>query len=125
MGMFKSKAILIIDDSQSIRTFLRISFESHRAAFYEAGTGREGLRLAGEHHPDLVVLDLGLPDMDGLQVLPLLKQMERPPFVLVLTVRKEREVKDKAFSLGADAYLSKPFLVEDLIEQVENLLFAK
>lgn len=122
--MFKNKSILIIDDSQSIRTFLRISFESHRAVFHEAGTGREGLRLAGEHQPDLVVLDLGLPDMYGLEVLPLLKELDSPPSVLVLTVRKEREVKELAFSLGADAYLTKPFMVEDLIEQVGNLLVS-
>lgn len=120
--MFKSKSILIIDDSQSIRTFLRISFESQRAAFHEAATGREGLRLSGEHQPDLVVLDLGLPDMDGLEVLPLLKQQDKSPTVMVLTVRKEREVREKAFSLGADAYLTKPFMVDDLLEQVDQLL---
>jgi DNA-binding response OmpR family regulator len=118
-----AKHILAIDDTASIRTFLRISLNAHGAMFYEAATASEGLSLCKEIKPDLVVLDLGLPDRDGLDILPEIKHQENngyAPNVIILSVRKEQSTKDKAFRLGADAYLTKPFLMEDLLEIIEQ-----
>lgn len=103
--------------------------ESQNVDFYEAGSGSEGLMMHNKVQPDLVVLDLGLPDIDGLDILPLLKAPHvdgRPvPKVIVLTVRKENESKDKAKLLGADAYITKPFLVDELMEAIEATIHGK
>jgi DNA-binding response OmpR family regulator len=122
---FKKRKILAIDDTASIRTFLRISLQAHGASFYEASTATEGVELCKEEKPDLVVLDLGLPDKDGLDILPDLKTKVNgtpAPKVIILSVRKEQSTKDKAFSLGADAYMTKPFMMEDLVEVIEKQL---
>ncbi len=119
----KGKQVVAIDDTASIRTFLRVSFEDEGAIFHEAATAEEGINLCETLQPDIVVLDLGLPDMDGLDVLPRIKhdlQLKVPPSVIVLTVRKGRSVRDAASERGADAYLSKPFMVEDLLELIEE-----
>lgn len=117
--MLTGKKILAIDDARSIRTFLRISLESQGADFHEAGTAREGLLLCQQVLPDLVVLDLGLPDEDGLTILPEIKRMGSSPQVIVLTVRKENETKELALSLGANAYITKPFMVDELMDVIE------
>lgn len=114
--------IVAIDDTPSIRTFLRVSLEDEGATFYGAGTAQEGIRLCQEVMPDLVVLDLGLPDADGLDILPTIKKTQqggKPP-VIVLTVRKGREIYKEAQDKGADGYITKPFMVEDLIEVIEH-----
>lgn len=113
-----NKIILAIDDADSIRSFLRISMEAHGATFYEADTAQKGLELAGSLSPDLIVLDLGLPDRDGLEILPDLKAMTHDPEVIILSVREEREVREQAKSLGADNYLSKPFTMDDLMDAI-------
>lgn len=118
--MLTGKTIVAIDDARSIRTFLRISLESQGASFHEAGTAMEGLSICRKVKPDLVVLDLGLPDEDGLTILPTIKQQQNAPQVIVLTVRKENEMKEKARKLGADAYITKPFLVDELIDAIET-----
>jgi len=121
----EQKNILAIDDTPAIRTFLRISLQTHGAKFFEAASAMEGVRLCEEVKPDLVVLDLGLPDKDGLDILPTLKMADKngePPKVVILSVRKEQSTKSRAFSLGADAYLTKPFLMEELLEVIERKL---
>lgn len=123
--MLDGKIILAIDDARSIRTFLRISLESQGVEFHEAGTAREGLALCREVKPDLVVLDLGLPDVDGLTILPEIKAQEGSvPRVVVLTVRKENEMKERARDLGADDYVTKPFMVDELMEVIEAHLLS-
>lgn len=117
--------IVAIDDTTAIRTFLRLTLESEGAEFYGAGTADEGLSLCKKVQPNLVVLDLGLPDRDGLDILPEIKQNsegEHSPQVIILTVRKGQELVQKVLDLGADAYLSKPFMVEDLLELVQERL---
>jgi len=114
-----NKQIVAIDDALSIRTFLRISLQAQGAVFHEAATASSGLELCDKIKPDLVVLDLGLPDRDGLDILPEIKRLEtngHVPAVIILSVRKEQYTRDKAFALGADAYVTKPFLMEDLVE---------
>lgn len=120
----KNNTILAIDDTASIRTFLKISLEAYGAKFIEAASASEGLELFKESLPDLVVLDLGLPDRDGLDILPEIKQYngEKKPRVIILSVRKEQQTKQRAKELGADAYLTKPFMVEDLMELIHDTL---
>ncbi|WP_299372957.1 response regulator [uncultured Kiloniella sp.] len=116
--------IVAIDDTPSIRTFLRVSLEDEGAEFHEASTALEGLELCKKVYPDLVVLDLGLPDIDGLEILPEIKKIQpdnKLP-VLVLSVRKARETIKEAFDKGASGYLTKPFVVEDLLEIIEEKL---
>ena len=118
--MLTGKKIIAIDDASSIRTFLRISLESQGAEFHEAATAHQGVKLCQQEQPDLVVLDLGLPDGDGLDILPELKHADSQPQVIVLTVRKEHEVQEKAQELGADAYITKPFMVDELMDAIET-----
>lgn len=124
-----NKKILVIDDTQSIRVFLGISLQAQGAKFLEAANANDGVKLCHQEHPDLVVLDLGLPDRDGLDILPEIKPLGdkdgKNPKVIILSVRKEQSVKDKAFLLGADDYLSKPFLMEELLEIIEKQLELK
>lgn len=116
--------ILAIDDTFAIRTFLRVSLQDEGAEFYGASTANEGLTICKEIMPDLVVLDLGLPDIDGLDFLPEIKKLQNKKEipVLILTVRKGKETINKAFSNGADAYLTKPFMVEELLEIINQKL---
>lgn len=122
----KGKNILAIDDTASIRTFLQISLQAYGAQFYGAQNAYEGVQLCRKVCPDIVILDLGLPDKDGLDILPEIKQQSdaegNAPKVIILSVRKEKETKDKAFELGADQYVTKPFLVEDLVEVISHTL---
>lgn len=120
----EGKTIVAIDDTPSIRTFLRVSLQDEGAAFFEAATGEAGVALCAEKAPDLVVLDLGLPDIDGLDVLPRIKQLNQhaAPAVLILSVRKGKETIDKAYQLGADGYVTKPFMVDDLLEVIARTL---
>lgn len=123
MNVISGKHVLAIDDTPSIRTFLRISLEVQGMTFNEASTAEEGLRLCQELEPDVVVLDLGLPDRDGLDVLYDIKatmSKSTCPSIIVLTVRKERQMREKACALGADAYMTKPFLMDELIEIIEE-----
>jgi len=112
--------IVAIDDTPSIRTFLRLSLEDEGAEFYEATDATEGLALCHSVEPDVVVLDLGLPNIDGLDVLPDIKSSQPGdrPAVVVLTVRKGRETVQEAMQKGADAFLNKPFMMDDLLDVI-------
>ena len=114
----RDKTILVIDDADGIRSFLRISMEAQGASFFEADTANQGMHIAKEQKPDLIVLDLGLPDRDGLDILPEIKALEEAPQVIILSVRKERSVIEKATELGADDYLTKPFMMDSLMDRI-------
>jgi DNA-binding response OmpR family regulator len=121
----KNKRIVAIDDTHTILTFLRISLESMGAIFQGAATAAGGVALCETlPPPDLIILDLGLPDKEGLQILSRLKRLnkEKNLPVIVLTVRKDQESIEAAAQLGADAYVTKPFLMEDLIEVIRDKL---
>lgn len=119
--------ILAIDDTASILAFLRISLETLGATFHGAATASGGLAMCESEKPDLVILDLGLPDHEGFDILPRLKRMSKDKDlpVVVLTVRKEQESRSKAQMLGADAYVTKPFVVDDLVEVIQDVLGLK
>ncbi len=123
MSVLENAKILVIDDTPSIRTFLRISMTDYGATFHEASTAGEGQRICAAEKPDIVILDLGLPDRDGLELLPdLVVGKTGTPKVVVLSVRNDRRTREIAYERGASGYVTKPFIMEDLIETIEQVL---
>jgi len=113
--------ILIVDDEPQICRFLRASLGSHNYRLAEASTGRQALTAAATQPPDLVILDLGLPDMDGLEVVRQLRDWSAVPIV-VLSARGQEKDKVAALDLGADDYLTKPFSVGELLARIRVAL---
>lgn len=114
-------SILIVEDDSAIRRFVRTALEAEGAAIFEAETVQRGLIEAGTRHPDLVVLDLGLPDADGMTLIRDLRSWTEVP-VLVLSARDTENDKVNALDAGADDYLSKPFGVGELLARTRVLL---
>ncbi len=116
--------ILVIEDEAPIRRFLRIAVESAGFGFSEAGRGRQGVEMAATGAPDLVLLDLGLPDMDGKQVIAAIREWSQVP-ILVLSVRDAETEKIAALDAGADDYVTKPFATGELLARVRALLRSR
>jgi two-component system KDP operon response regulator KdpE len=116
--------ILVIDDEAQIRKFLRISLGANGYEVHEAETGAKGIDVALSMKPDLVVLDLGLPDMDGQDVITTLRQSQDVP-VIVLSVRSGEADKVEALDRGANDYVVKPFGVAELMARIRALLRPK
>ena len=113
--------ILIIDDEEQIRKLLQITLKTNNYIVTEAATAREGLIMASNHPPDLIILDLGLPDKDGLAVLQELRQWHTNP-ILILSVQNSEEIIVKALDNGANDYLSKPFRTGELLARIRSAL---
>lgn len=113
--------ILIVDDEPQVRRFLTTGLATHGYRPLEASGGKEALRLATQYVPDLVLLDLGLPDMDGLEVTRALRQWTRMPIV-VLSARGDERNKVQALDAGADDYLTKPFGFAELLARLRVAL---
>jgi two-component system, OmpR family, KDP operon response regulator KdpE len=113
--------ILIIDDEPPIRRFLRTTLAVQDYRVVEAATGAEGLSLLRHEKPDLVIVDLGLPDVDGLDVIRRIREASRVPIV-VLSSRDDEKGKVAALDLGADDYVTKPFGVEELMARMRAAL---
>ena len=109
--------VLVIDDEMQIRRLLRICLESNGYRYDEAVNGQDGITAAAQHRPDIVVLDLGLPDMDGVTVLKRIREWSQVP-VVVLSVRDREDDKIKALDNGADDYVTKPFSTRELIARI-------
>jgi two-component system, OmpR family, KDP operon response regulator KdpE len=109
--------ILAIEDEVRIRRFLKAAIGTQGYKFLEAGTGAEGLSLAASHVPDFIVLDLGLPDMDGLAVLRGIREWSGVP-ILILSARGQERDKVEALDAGADDYLAKPFGAGELLARI-------
>ena len=105
-----SLRILVVDDERAIRRFLKVSLGNQYEVF-EAVNGEEALQAAATEHPDLIILDLGLPDMDGVEVTRRLREWTTIP-IIVVSVREREDDKVAALDAGADDYLTKPFGVE-------------
>jgi two-component system, OmpR family, KDP operon response regulator KdpE len=112
-----SKA-LIIDDEQQMRRLLRMVLESRGYEVCEAADGQLGLQEAAFHRPDVVLLDLGLPGLNGIEVLKRLREWSDVP-VLILSVRDQETVKVEALELGADDYVTKPFGTAELLARLD------
>jgi two-component system, OmpR family, KDP operon response regulator KdpE len=113
--------ILVIEDELPIRRFLRATLASHAYHMAEASTGQDGLAQAAERRPDLIILDLGLPDMDGLEVTRQLREWSATP-IIVLSARGQEGDKIAALDAGADDYLTKPFGVGELMARIRVAL---
>src|SRR5690349_11702667 len=112
---------VVVEDEVPIRRFLRASLNDSEAVWYEAETGEEGIRLVANKSPDVVLLDLGLPDLDGLEVLRRLREWTQVP-VIVLSARGKERDKIAALDAGADDYLTKPFAIGELMARVRVAL---
>lgn len=119
--MAESHQILVIEDEVPIRRFLRLALMDKGYRFSEASTGKEGLVKITNEQPDLVILDLGLPDMDGLEVTRQIREWSQIP-VIVLSARLTERDKVNALDSGADDYLTKPFGVPELLARIRVAL---
>lgn len=113
--------VLLVEDDPQIRRFVRRTLESEGWTVHESGKGASGLVDAGESPPDLVILDLGLPDMDGVDFVRDFRSWSQAP-VLILSARDTERDKVSALDAGADDYLSKPFGIGELLARVRALL---
>ena len=117
----RSARVLVIDDEESIRRALKSILSMRKYEVSLAGTGAEGMSLAIETNPELVILDLTLPDMDGMEVCRELRTWMSSP-ILILSVRGNESDKIRALDLGADDYLTKPFSAGELLARMRALL---
>jgi two-component system KDP operon response regulator KdpE len=113
--------VLLIEDDVSMRRFLRTALRAHAWRVIESATAREGLAQAAGRNPDVILLDLGLPDGDGLDVAPRLRRSTRAP-IIVISARGREQDKVAALDLGADDYLTKPFGVPELLARMRVAL---
>jgi two-component system KDP operon response regulator KdpE len=119
--MNNSPLIAIVEDEAPIRRFLRASLTADGFRVSEATTAKEGLRLITQDHPALALVDLGLPDQDGVTVIREVRQWSKMP-IIVLSARGEEESKITALDAGADDYLTKPFSVGELLARMRVAL---
>jgi two-component system KDP operon response regulator KdpE len=113
--------VLVVDDEPAIRRFLRASLAAHGYAIFEAGDGQSALSAVSADRPDLVILDLGLPDLDGIEVTRLLREWTRIP-IIILSVRGQEADKIAALDAGADDYVTKPFGAGELLARMRVAL---
>ncbi len=113
--------VLIVDDEIEIRRFLRASLNAHGHTVFEANCGQDALRMAVDNRPDLMILDLGLPDMDGMAVTSQVREWSHMP-IIILSVRNQEKDKIEALDAGADDYLTKPFGVGELLARIRVVM---
>lgn len=119
--MTNAPEILIVEDDPQIRRFLRATLAAEQYRYHEAITAGEGIAQAQARQPDLILLDLGLPDSDGLEVIRVLRQSTQTP-IIVLSARGQEKDKIEALDLGADDFVSKPFAVGELLARIRAAL---
>ena len=109
--------ILVVEDDVPVRNLMRTTLKTHDYKYLTAPTGKEAVMLASSHNPDVVFLDLGLPDMDGVEVIRQIRSWSNMP-IIVISARSEDEDKITALDAGADDYLVKPFSVDELLARL-------
>ncbi|MBQ2678935.1 MAG: response regulator transcription factor [Firmicutes bacterium] len=109
--------ILVVEDDAPVRNLMSTTLKTHEYKYLTAPTGREAVMLASSYNPDVVFLDLGLPDMDGVEVIRQIRSWSNMP-IIVISARSEDEDKITALDAGADDYLTKPFSVEELLARL-------
>ncbi len=117
----EKELILLIEDEPQMRRFLRITLQSQGYRLVEAATAQEGLMQATTRNPDVVLLDLGLPDLDGLEVAKRLREWTLTP-IIVISAREQEQDKVRALDAGADDYLTKPFNAGELLARIRVAL---
>jgi two-component system KDP operon response regulator KdpE len=113
--------VLVVDDEPAIRRFLHTSLSAHGYSVFDAANGREALNGVAAHRPDLVILDLGLPDVDGIEVTRRLREWTQIPIIIV-TVQEQERAKIAALDAGADDYVTKPFGMGELLARMRASL---
>jgi two-component system KDP operon response regulator KdpE len=113
--------VLLIEDERQMRRFLRVTLQSEKYGVLEAETAADGLSQVATRNPDIVLLDLGLPDMDGLEVIERLREWTAVP-VIIISAREQEGDKIKALDGGADDYLTKPFCAGELLARIRVAL---
>lgn len=113
--------ILVVDDEKSIRSFLKTSLSAYGYGVFEATRGKEALTESVSVHPDVIILDLGLPDMDGREVIARIRKRTKTP-IIILSVRDDPLEKIAALDAGADDYLTKPFSVGELLARLKAVM---
>lgn len=113
--------VLVVDDEPQIRKILSISLVSEHYEVIEAYNGTEAIRLTATRTPELIILDLGLPDMDGLDVIKEIREFSKSP-IIVLSVRADEKDKIHALDLGANDYVTKPFNIRELMARMRSTL---
>lgn len=119
--MSQEATILLIEDEPEIRRFLRTTLPAHGFRLHEAVTGKGGLTEAKARNPDLIMLDLGLPDIEGNEVIRQIREWTATP-IIVLSARDQEQAKVAALDLGADDYVTKPFGVNELLARIRTAL---
>ena len=120
MTLFGLK-VLVVDDEISIQRFLRVALNGQGFIVSEANTGQTALQAITLNRPDLVILDLGLPDMDGIEVTRRIREWSKVP-IIILSVREQEDDKITALDTGADDYLTKPFGMGELLARIRTVL---
>lgn len=113
--------VLVVDDERAIRRFLQAALDAHGYVVFEAANGQEALRAVIADRPDLVILDLGLPDIEGIEVTRRLREWSTLP-IIILSVREQERAKIAALDAGADDYLTKPFGIGELMARMRVVL---
>ena len=113
--------ILVVDDERAIRSFLKVSLSSHGYNVFESATAEEALEKSVSTHPDAIILDLGLPDIDGIEVVRKIRKRSKMP-IIILSVREEPIDKVAALDAGADDYLTKPFSTRELLARLRAVM---
>ena len=113
--------VLIIEDEPEIRRFLRTTLPARGFRLCEASTGRDGLTEAKSRNPDLILLDLGLPDLEGIELIRQIREWTNIP-IIVLSARDQEQAKVTALDLGADDYVTKPFGIDELLARMRTAL---
>ena len=113
--------ILVVEDDAPVRNLMSTTLKTHEYKYLTAPTGQEAVMLASSHNPDVIFLDLGLPDMDGVEVIRQIRSWSNVP-IIVISARSEDEDKITALDAGADDYLTKPFSVEELLARLRVTL---
>jgi len=119
--MSQEATILLIEDEPEIRRFLRTTLPARGFRLHEAATGHDGLAQAKAWNPDLILLDLGLPDLDGGEIIRQVREWTATP-IIVLSARDQEQTKVAALDLGADDYITKPFGVNELLARIRTAL---
>jgi len=124
MGVEKTTPVpivLVVDDEPQLRRLLRVTLEAAGYQVFDAGTGRDGIAQTAQRRPDVVLLDLGLPDIEGVEVLRRIREWSRVP-VVVLSVRDREDDKIAALDAGADDFVTKPFGIGELLARLRVVL---
>jgi two-component system KDP operon response regulator KdpE len=121
MTAITNQRVLVVDDEASIRRYLRAALGAQGLTVYETATGLEAINAVLSHRPDIIILDLGLPDMDGIEVTRRLREWSQTP-IIVLSVREAEQDKIAALDAGADDYLTKPFGTGELLARMRVAL---